>query len=143
MRVDPHTRSGDEHPGSDVYAIWRNLGVLTKAAAYKPNSTTGESIKPESRIELLNTLFCDATIERDDSSEIVKDGVRRLFVAVRDDGSHAAPRLVEALEVMERNAMNVAEHERKDDRDHSHWPAALAYALWTIEKPRVGMAVAV
>ena len=128
VRVDPHTRSGNDHPGSDVYAIWRKLGILTKAAAYKPQSTQGESIKPESRIELLNTLLCDA------------DGTRRLFVACDERGTPCAPRLVESFEVMERNAMNVAEHERKDDRDHSHWPAALAYALWVIEKPRVNIA---
>lgn len=124
-RLDPHTRSGDEHPGQDVYRIWRSHKIATYAAAYAPATSNPLSIKPETRIELLNTLFCDAL------------GVRRLFVLCDARGVPAAPRLVDALETMERDEVNRAEWERKDGRDKSHWPAALAYALYAIEAPRL------
>lgn len=140
VRIDPHTRSGDEHPGQDLYAIWRQKGFTTYAAAYAPGTTNPLSIKPESRIELINTLLCDASIERTDEGAIVKDGVRRLFVACDERGKPCAPKLVEAFETMERDGNNRAEWERKDGRDKSHWGAALAYSLWAIERPRVSLA---
>lgn len=126
VRADPHTRSGSEHPGQDLYAIWANHGVAIKAAAYKPQSTQPYGVKPESRIDLINSLLCDGT------------GVSRLFVALDAQGQPCAPRLVEAIESMERDLNGTAEHERKDDTDKSHWPAALGYALWSLERPRMG-----
>lgn len=123
VRADPHTRGGDEHPGQDLYAIWIKQGIDIRPAAYVPTTTKPMAIKPESRIELINTLFCDA------------EGTRRLFVA----SVGAAPKLIESVETMERDLAGRAEHERKDDRDKSHWPAALAYALWSPEKPRVSI----
>ncbi len=128
VRCDPHTRSGDEHPGQDLYAIWATHGVTIKAAAYAPQSTKPASIKPDSRIELVNTLLCNA------------DGVSRLFIAHDGRGLPAAPKLVDSLETMERDLNGTAEHERKDESDKSHWGAALAYALWSLEKPRMGAA---
>ena len=137
VRIDPHTRSGDEHPGRDVYTIWRQHGLIAKAAAYKPNSIEPMTIKVESRIDLINTLLC-ATDARGE--------VRRLFVLCDDKGvfekgiNRAVESLVDAFESMERNEAGKAEWEDKDKTDKSHWPAALGYAVWHLEAPRLGMA---
>jgi hypothetical protein len=69
-------------------------------------------------------------------------GNRRLLVACDDTGRPAAPALVKALESMERNAEDRGEHEKKNGDDLSHWPAAVGYALWQIEHPRLAMGVA-
>lgn len=130
VRIDPHTRTGDAHPGQDFYTLWRKAGFVAKAAAYKPESTDPAVIKKESRFEMMNTLLCDV------------NGERRLFVACDDTGKQAAPRLVKAFESMERNEANEGETEKKDADDLSHWPAAVGYALWQIERPRMGQAVA-
>ena len=132
VRIDPHTRGGDEHPGSEVVAIWRSLGMTARAAAYKASAHSVEPmiIKRRARIDLVNTLL----------SAVAEVGeVRRLFVAVNDDGKPAAPMLVKAFETMEFNAAGRAEADAKDADDLSHWPAALGYALWQVEAPRLGM----
>ncbi len=126
VRIDPHTRSGDDHPGRDVYAIWRNAGILAKAAAFTPGATTPATIKRESRFDMMNTLLCNV------------NGVRRLLVACDDRGDVKAKNLVRAFESMERNAENKGETEKKNADDLSHWPAAVGYALWQIEHPRMG-----
>jgi len=125
VRADPHTRSGDDHPDATMYTVWRAHGVKIRAAAYKPGSTEPGVIKRESRFNLMNTLLCDV------------NGTRRLFVACDDNGTAAAPKLVKALETMERNAEDRGEHEKKNGDDLSHWPAAVGYALWQIEHPRL------
>ena len=134
VRIDPHTRTGDEHPGRDVYAIWKSLGMLARAAAYNPSAATPTPavIKRESRIDLVNTLLCATTADGE---------VRRLFILCDDKGKVAAPKLLTAFESMERNAASDAEHEKKDANDLSHWPCAVGYALWQVEHPRM-MAVA-
>ena len=33
----------------------------------------------------------------------------------------------------------VAERDKKDANDRSHWPAALGYALWSVEAKRLGL----
>ena len=38
---------------------------------------------------------------------------------------------------MERNGDDKAEADKKDGNDRSHWPAAVGYALWQIESPRL------
>ncbi len=42
-----------------------------------------------------------------------------------------------AVWVCERNEAGEAERERKDADDLSHWPAAVGYALWQVESPRI------
>lgn len=125
VRIDPHTRSSNAHPGQDFYTIWRKAGFVAKAAAYKPNSTDPAQILRESRFNMMNALLCDV------------DGTRRLFVACDDASGIAAPRLVKALESMERNAAGEGEADAKDANDLSHWPAAVGYALWQIERPKL------
>lgn len=125
VRIDPHTRSSNAHPGQDFYTIWRKAGFVAKAAAYKPNSTDPAQILRESRFNMMNALLCDV------------DGTRRLFIACDDAGGIAAPHLVKALESMERNAAGEGEADAKDANDLSHWPAAVGYALWQIERPKL------
>ena len=124
VRIDPHTRSGDEHPGRDLYAVWRNAGLVARAAAYNPGASDPAVIKRESRFDMMNTLLCDV------------NGERRLLVACDDQGSYRAQKLVKALESMERDAAGKGEADKKDGNDLSHWPAAVGYALWQIEHPR-------
>ena len=124
-RIDPHTTSGTEHPGRTVYSQWRRAGIQTMAAAYNDQQKP-TPIKVEERIDLLNTLLCNV------------DDERRLFVLSDDGGTNpAAPELVKAFESMERDEAGNAEWERKDASDRSHWPSAVAFALWLIEKPRI------
>jgi hypothetical protein len=132
VRIDPHTRSGDAHPGADVYTRWRAAGIATRAAAYKPASNEPATIKRDSRIDMMNTLLCAYDDGIDEQLRL-----RRLFVACDDAGIAAAPRFVEAVESMERNGDDKAEADKKDGNDRSHWPAAVGYALWQIESPRL------
>jgi hypothetical protein len=140
VRIDPHTRGGgDSHPGPSVGMTWRSLGMIAKAAAYKPGSADPAQINRRDRIDLVNTLL---------SATDAVGEVRRLFVAIRTaplwpaeeaDGGIAAPKLVKALETMEFNAAGKAETEAKDSDDLSHWPAALGYALIGPEGRLIGM----
>jgi len=128
VRIDSHTPTGDEHPDRVVYTQWRVAGFQAMAAAYNPQSQKPTPIKVEARVDLLVTLLCNT------------DGDRRLFVLCDDRGEPAAPKLVAAFESMERNEQGDAEHERKDATDLSHWPAAVSFALWSLEKPRIDAA---
>jgi len=132
VRIDPATVSGDAHPGDDVYAMWRSLKMQARAAAYKVGGSTPITIKRNSRIDMVNTLL---------AATATAGEVRRLFVAVNPDGSVAAPKLVKALETMETNEAGRAEQDRKDADDLSHWPAALGYALWSVEARRLGLTI--
>jgi len=122
VRCDPYTRTGTdtEHPDITVYKKLESLGLTVKPAAYGPGALKPGKVPPEARIDMLNTLFHAA------------DGATRLFVSCDESGTPAAKRLVDALERSDDN--NV---QRKDEHDLSHWPCALAYALWAIEKPRL------
>ncbi len=130
VRIDPATVSGDDHPGEDVYAMWRSLDLIARAAAYKPGGNTPITIKRNSRIDMVNTLLC---------AKAGGPELRRLFVALDAKGDTAAPRLVEAFETMETNEAGKAERDKKDANDRSHWPAALGYALWSVEAKRLGL----
>jgi hypothetical protein len=129
VRIDPHTRSGTDHPGQDVYTRWRAASIDAKPAAYRPGTIVPATIKKESRLDMMNTLLC--------ATDGTEDGLRRLFVAVGEDGKMAAPSFVKAVESMERNEAGEAEADAKDADDMSHWPAAVGYALWMIEAPRL------
>ena len=136
VRIDPHSRAEkSDHPGPDVKTIWLSMGMLAKAAAYKPGTADPGIIPKDSRINMVNTLLC-ATGQAPGSE------VRRLFIACDDSGNAAAPKLLAAFESMERDAGGEAETERKDANDLSHWPCALGYALWMPERARVGQVAA-
>ena len=135
VRIDPHSRAEKSaHPGPDVYATWRSLGMLAKAAAYKPNSREPSVIPKDSRINMVNTLLCAVSAD--------EHQIRRLYIACDDKGKEAAPKTLAALESMERDAAGEAETERKNEYDLSHWPAAIGYALWQVEHQRAGRVAA-
>ena len=130
VRIDPSTVSGDDHPGDNVYAMWRSLGMTVRAAAYKRGGSTPITITRNERIDMINTLLAAVAPAGE---------VRRLFVALGVDGKPAAPMLVKAFETMQTNAAGKAERDRKDAADLSHWPAAIGYALWSVEARRLGL----
>lgn len=123
-----HVRSqplgaAEDKPDLSVFAIWKRIGFHIKAAQYSKQGTGVGQIKKDSRIGVVNTLFCDAM------------GSRRLFIECDDLKRPVAPLLVAAIETMERDHRGRAEHEEKDVRhDKSDLPAALGYALWPFEK---------
>lgn len=119
-----HVRSqplgaAEDKPDLSVFAIWKRIGFDIKAAQYSKTGQGIGQIKKESRIGVVNTLFCNA------------EGKRRLFIECDDRGVPVAPLLVAALEQMERDEKGRAEHEEKNVRhDKSDLPAALGYGLW-------------
>jgi hypothetical protein len=128
VRADP---AGDNDNKTDmtVYTQWRNHGVDIRPAVYsRVNPTKHGRVPRDPGIEVVNTLLCNSY------------GERRLFIAKKADGTPAAPRLVAAIETSERDLAGKAETQLKRKGDVSHWPAALRYALWLIERPRLGVA---
>lgn len=124
VRADPAGNS-DNRTDKSVYTQFANAGIRIKPATYNQNHTGHGRVPKDAGIEVVNTLFCSAS------------GERRLFVVRNPDGSPAAPKLVAAIESSERDSLGKAETQRKDKADVSHWPAALRYALWAIERPRL------
>ncbi|HEY1813006.1 MAG TPA: hypothetical protein VGG74_11735 [Kofleriaceae bacterium] len=127
VRADPYGNN-DSKPDRSCYTIWRNAGVTVEPAAYSVDGDGPGRVPKDAGIEVVNTLLCSAA------------GERRLFVALDERGQPVAPRLVEALETSERDSDGKAETHKKDRKDLSHWPAALRYALWFIERPRLQLA---
>lgn len=122
VRAQPIGQAEDK-PDLNMLAIWKRIGFHIKVAQYSKAGTGIGQIKKESRIGVVNTLFCDAA------------GRRRLFIECDDRGVCVAPQLVSALETMERDEKGRAEHEEKNVRhDKSDLPAALGYGIWPFEK---------
>jgi hypothetical protein len=115
----------DPQTDRDAYRIYKHLGIDIRPAAYKPGTRDPMRIGREMRIDVVNTLICDASNNR------------RLFVHADNQAQPCAPKLVQAFEMSERNADGKSEHERKDATDMSHWPAAVGYALYDLERPRI------
>ncbi len=124
VRADPAGNT-DQRTDKSVYTQFSNAGIRIKPAAYNSTNDGHGRVPREPGIELVNTLFC------------ADSGERRLFIAANPNGAPAAPRLVEAIESSERDTDGKAETQRKGKGDVSHWPAALRYALWAIERPRL------
>ena len=127
VRIDPMGDSDAKTP-QGIYATWRHAGFTVKAAAYNRRGEGKGLIHKDAGIEMINRLLCDAA------------GTSKLFIACDERGEPAAPKLLEALEMSERDLADKAETEAKgSDKDLSHWAAALRYALWPYErlKPRV------
>jgi hypothetical protein len=132
VRADPYGDS-DAKPDRSIYTIFRQAGLDIRPAAYSPvrqgamAKPTPGRIDKDARIEVVNSLFCNAA------------GDRRLFIACDERAQPAAPKLLEAIELSEREeGTGKAEVYRKGRAsDLSHWPSALGYALWSVEKPRM------
>lgn len=129
VRADPYSDSGagDAQPDRSVYTVFRQHGLTIHPAAYiaAADKVKVGRVPKEGRIDMVQTLLCAA------------DKSRRLYVACDDRRTPAAPKLVDAFETCERDEAGKAETQRKDKRDHSHWPAALGYGLWVLERPRL------
>lgn len=127
VRADPYSDSGndEQRPDKSVYTIFRREGLRILPAATKPSTTVNSAarIPKEAGIDMINDLLCSAS------------GVRRLLVACDEQRQPSAKKLVAALETSERDAAGKAETQKKDKSDVSHWPAALRYALWELERP--------
>lgn len=129
VRADP-TGNTEDKPDLTVYTVFKQHGIDIRPAAYAP-VVQGKPVAPkhgrigkEARIDLVNTLLGDAR------------GVRRLFVN-SENGVPVAPRLVESLELSERDVAYRAEIKDKHKPDLTHWTTSLGYALWAVEKPRL------
>jgi len=127
VRADPYGNN-DSKPDRSCYTLFRNAGIAIHPAAYVVGGTKPGRVPKNEGIELVCSLLCNAANER------------RLFIAKDELGQPLAPRLVRAIESSERDLAGKAETQRKDEQDLSHWPAALRYALWAIERPRLQLA---
>jgi hypothetical protein len=133
VRADPYSDSGNDasKPDKSVYTVFKDAGVKILPAAMKSSATSSgvessaATIPKEAGIEMIVSLLCNA------------NGDRRLFIACDDMRQPSAPRLVESIELSERDAAGKAEMDFKDESDLSHWTAALRYALYAIEKARI------
>jgi hypothetical protein len=133
VRADPYSDSGndEQRPDRSVYTTFRKHGISIVPAAVRSVSSSSRieskawRIPRQARIEMVCSLLLNS------------DGERRLFIDLDEQGRPVAPRLVEALEQSQRDGDGKAETQRKDKLDLSHWPAALGYALWSYERPRM------
>ncbi len=124
IRADPYGNN-DSKPDRACYTVFRNAGLRIEPAAYSVKGVGTGRVPKNEGIELVNTLLCNAA------------GQRRLYVQRTELAQPVAPRLVQALEESERDYRGNAETQAKDKNDLSHWPAALRYALWSLERPRL------
>ncbi len=113
---------GDDKPDLDTYKIWRDAGFDIRAAQVRKDGTGTGKINRESRVSVVNSLFRDA------------NGKRRLFIDCDDLRRPCAPKLVEALEVLERDERGRIDSDKRLDYDKSDLTDALGYALWPWEK---------
>ncbi len=127
VHADP-AGTTDARTDKSVYTQFANAQIRCRPAAWNDTHTGHGRVPREPAVEMMNTLLCNAR------------GERRLFVARTPDGSPAAPKLVAALESSERDHAGKAENAPKGEGDVTHWPAALRYALWPIERPRLKQA---
>lgn len=125
VRADPYGNN-DSKPDRSCYTIFRNAGITVHPAAYNDDGSGPGRVPKNEGIEVVNTLLCSAS------------GDRRLFIALDEHHKPVAPNLVRAIESSERDQDGKAETQKKNKHDQSHWPAALRYALWAIERPRLG-----
>jgi hypothetical protein len=124
VRADPYGNN-ETRPDRSVYTLFRNAGIKIEPAAYSVEGSGPGRVDKDAGIEVVNTLLCSAAAER------------RLYIELDEYGAPVAPKLVEAFESQERDHRGKAETQRKDVKDLSHWPSALRYLLWPIERPRL------
>lgn len=129
VRVDPYSTTGEDekHPDRTVYTIFRAAGLQALPGATTPavNAVKVGRVPKDAGIQVVVGLLCDLHDKR------------HLFVNCDDRRIPVAPRLVESIELSERDEAGKAEAQKKNKRDLSHWTAALRYALWVLEKPRL------
>lgn len=132
VRADPASEQvNDNKTHKSVYTKFANSGIHIKPAAYNAENDGHGKVPKDPGIEVIKTLFCNAA---KDPRPFID---RRLYIERLADSSPAAPMLVKAIERCERDAYGKAETTKKGPADMSHWTAALRYALWAIERPRL------
>jgi hypothetical protein len=120
VRIDPYG-DNDSKPDKSVRLQFEKLGMHARSAEYKGGKGSGR-VPKEAGIEMINRLLYSA------------DKTVRLFVACDERRVPCAPKLVEALEMSERDSDGKAETKAKHKVDLSHYPAALRYFLWRFER---------
>lgn len=126
VHADPYGNVETEaKPDKSVYTVLKKAGLFVKPAAFSKTGDGPGQVPKQGGIDMVNTLFRNSL------------GLTQLFVAKDDKGRPLAPRLVDAIERSEKDYRGKAETQKKNKLDVSHWPAALRYALWPIEKPRL------
>lgn len=125
VRADPagDTESDDQHPDLTVYKQFQRAGYAILAADYRNGKR--RVVPRNARIDMMNTLLCDAT------------GKRRLYLACDDQRQCLVPTTLKAFEVQERDSDGKAERGKKGKGDFTHYTVNLGYGLWAIEKPRL------
>lgn len=124
VRCDPYGDS-DNKTDRSVYTSFKLAGYRCLSAAYNKQGLGTGRIDREARIEMVQRLLCNAA------------GERRLFIDCDDRRQPCAVKLVEAIELSEREeGTGKAERGKKGANDLTHWPAALGYALWPYERVR-------
>lgn len=120
--LDPHGKGETATDYDTVYGAFQAAGI----DVFSPAPLTGR-IKRRARVQMVNRLFCDATL------------TARLVVACGPDKQPVAPVLVDALETLEKRAGedDPEGYRRKDKRDKTHAPAALGYGLWPFEQQAI------
>ena len=123
VRCDPYGTRGEEKPDRSVYLTAKKMGLDMRSAAYKNGQGSGH-ISKEARIEMLNRLLRSAA------------GDTWLYVACSDKRKPLAEKVVNSLEMSERDESGRAEAHTKWDKskDLSDHTCALGYALWSLEK---------
>lgn len=141
VRADPADTVDKENASThkSVYTKFANAGIHIKPAAYSADHDGHGKVPKNPGIEVIKTLFANTLeMERRASGGAPGHFVDiRLYIERRPDGTPAAPMLVKAIESCERDARGNAETGPKGPGDKSHWTAALRYALWAIERPRL------
>ncbi len=117
--VDPHGKGNAQTDYQSVYMAFQKEGL----DVFSP-STMAARINRAPRIELTNRLLS------------AYNGTVRLVVAANENGQPLAPVLVAALESLEKKPGDddPEGHQRKDETDQTHAPAATGYALWPFEQ---------
>ena len=102
-----------DQPHLSTYRVFRRIGFDIKSAA----PTKPFCVPQRAGVEMVLTLLENA------------EGKSRLFIV-----PGKAPRLIQALEESEMQLDGSLDPKRKGRNDLTHWPAALRYALWRIER---------
>lgn len=130
IRADPYGNTTDATHRT-VYTQFKDAGLEIKAACYSNKTAKPTKVPKEAGIEMVCRLFCNVNDDR------------RLFVAVDESNRPLAPKTLESIELSERDLSGKAENEKKGTaKDLSHFTAAIRYALWGLEKPRIGRGAA-
>lgn len=153
VRADPYGNN-DSKPDRSCYTVFKKSHVKIRPAAYsEANPTDPGRVPKREGIEVVTTLFCSALglKYQEQAEQFERDGdmenasiyaelaqlERRLYIEKLPDGTLKAPMLVNSIESNEKDERGRSEMQRKNVNDLSHWSAALRYAVWAVERPRL------